>query len=213
MMNSREFARVLATIGFAAFFQFGLSAPVWADAQVPGLAAKIVYCSTCHGKNGEGFNGYYYLPRLAGQTPEYIVNQLKSYADHDRDNPVGKKFMWPIAEGLSPEMQTALAAHYSQFKAPPAGGGETGQELIGKTVFEKGVPASQVLACNMCHGQNAEGLGPTPRLAGQGYLYIKRIFEDWQEGYRAHAAPMPDYAKALTEVEIEGLAQYLSTLP
>ena len=29
------------------------------------LAAKIHYCTTCHGISGQGFRGYYPIPRLA----------------------------------------------------------------------------------------------------------------------------------------------------
>ena len=109
-------------------------------------------------------------------------------------------------------MKTALANYFSKLNAPPSGGGKSDYEAVGKTIFEQGVPSAQILACTACHGQNAEGNGPMPRLAGQDYEYLKTAFKDWRNGYRANAVPMPDYAKALTDVQIEGLAEYLSKM-
>jgi len=37
-----------------------------------GLEAKLEYCKTCHGLSGQGYLGYFPMPRLAGQQPEYI---------------------------------------------------------------------------------------------------------------------------------------------
>ena len=39
------------------------------------IEAKFDYCRTCHGVSGQGFRGYYPMPRLAGQQPEYQENQ------------------------------------------------------------------------------------------------------------------------------------------
>ena len=43
-----------------------------------GLVAKLEYCKTCHGLSGQGYLGYFPMPRLAGQQPEYIEAQLRA---------------------------------------------------------------------------------------------------------------------------------------
>ena len=48
------------------------------------LQAKINYCKTCHGINGQGFRGAYPMPRLAGQQTEYLENQLQAFIDRRR---------------------------------------------------------------------------------------------------------------------------------
>src|SRR6266581_2071899 len=68
------------------------------------LTAKTDYCKTCHGIEGQGFRGSFPMPRLAGQQPEYIENQLKAFIEHRRSNPV----MFNVAHALSPAMLTAL---------------------------------------------------------------------------------------------------------
>ena len=50
------------------------------------LQAKVAYCETCHGASGRGFRGYYPIPRLAGQQPEYFENQLRAFTERRRTN-------------------------------------------------------------------------------------------------------------------------------
>jgi len=56
------------------------SEPAHARRGVPvstgGIAGKVEYCTDCHGPSGQGYHGYLTMPRLAGQTPEYIDKQL-----------------------------------------------------------------------------------------------------------------------------------------
>src|SRR3974377_1718308 len=40
-----------------------------------GVAGKINYCTDCHGSSGRGYVGFFTMPRLAGQSPEYLVKQ------------------------------------------------------------------------------------------------------------------------------------------
>src|SRR5450631_1308726 len=75
------------------------------------LQAKIAYCKTCHGLSGQGFRGSFPMPRLAGQQPEYLVNQLQAFIERRRTNPV----MFNVAHVLNPPMLTALAAHFKNL--------------------------------------------------------------------------------------------------
>src|SRR5438105_2289193 len=43
------------------------------------LQGKIEYCKDCHGLSGQGYHGFLTMPRLAGQNPEYIENQLRAF--------------------------------------------------------------------------------------------------------------------------------------
>jgi len=83
-----------------------------------GLEAKVVYCKTCHGLSAEGYRGYVTMPRLAGQQPEYIVNQLRAFIERRRLNPV----MANVAHGIQPGMFGALAARFNSLNPSPFGG-------------------------------------------------------------------------------------------
>src|SRR6202140_5918135 len=79
-----------------------------ADFSQPELKAKTDYCKTCHGLSGQGFRGSYPMPRLAGQQPEDLENQLQAFIDRRRTNPV----MFNVAHVLSPSLLTALGSHF-----------------------------------------------------------------------------------------------------
>ena len=70
--------------------------------QFSGLAA----CSTCHGPKGLGTPQ---LPRLAGQHPRYIEDQLKQFNKRERTN--DNAVMHTIASKLS-ELETHAVAEY-----------------------------------------------------------------------------------------------------
>src|SRR6202521_2903625 len=75
------------------------------------LQAKIAYCENCHGVSGQGFHGYYPIPRLAGQQPEYLKNQLQAFIEHRRTNNI----MFNVAHVLSPTMLDALATSFQHL--------------------------------------------------------------------------------------------------
>ena len=123
------------------------------------LDAKLAYCKTCHGANGQGYHGAYPIPRLAGQQPEYFENQLHAFIDRRREN----KFMYSVAHVLSPAMLPALAAHFKDLNPAPLGGAP--KELIptGKKIYEEGFPNADIPPCANCHGPGHHG-ADRPRL-------------------------------------------------
>src|SRR5271165_3570111 len=76
-----------------------------------GLQAKIEYCTDCHGSSGQGYRGYFTMPRLAGQQPQYIENQLRAFIERRRTNPI----MQNVAHVLSPSMIAGLATHFREL--------------------------------------------------------------------------------------------------
>src|SRR5277367_4099808 len=111
--------------------------------------AKLLYCKTCHGLSGQGYHGYYPMPRLAGQQPQYLENQLRAFIEHRRRNAI----MANVAHALSPSMLSALAHHFRDLNPPPlGGGGSRGEIATGKRIYEEGLPESNVPACSACHG-------------------------------------------------------------
>jgi cytochrome c553 len=178
------------------------------------LQAKIDYCKTCHGLSGQGFRGAFPMPRLAGQQPEYIENQLKAFTEHRRDN----KLMFAVAHVLSPAMIKALAAHFQGLNPMPLGGAPKELVALGKTIYEEGVPGANVPPCASCHGPKAEGKEVFPRLAGQLHDYIFRKLVNWsKERGQDPANPdvsaiMEPIAHSLTEPQIKAVAAYLSYL-
>ena len=98
------------------------------------LQAKIAYCQTCHGLSGQGFRGAYPMPRLAGQQPKYIENQLRAFIERRRTNPV----MFNVAHALNPSMIADLAAHFKDLNPKPLGGAPKDLVARGKNNLRTG---------------------------------------------------------------------------
>ena len=176
--------------------------------------AKVDYCKTCHGLSGQGFRGAYPMPRLAGQQPEYLENQLRAFIERRRTNPV----MFNVAHVLSPSMVTALATYFKDLDPKPLGGGPRELMATGKRIYEEGIPGTDVPPCASCHGPQAKGDGAFPRLAGQLHDYILRKLVNWSKE-RGQDLAKPDtsaimepIAHGLTEPQIAAVAAYLSYL-
>ena len=167
-------------------------------------------CTWCH---GGGAQGYLPAPRLAGQRAEYIWHQLMEFNRHTRDNPFSKLYMWPAAANLGPQTAHDLATYFSTLPAKAANDGEAALVAQGRTIYQQGVPDSNIVACVVCHGPAAEGVREIPRLGGLEYAYLKRRLEQWGQGYNVAAGPpMPHIAGNLSPGDVEAIASYLSFL-
>ena len=165
-------------------------------------------CTWCHGTSAQGFAT---APRLAGQTTQYIENQLAEFHTHARDNPLSKQYMWGAAANLDAQTTRDLATYFSRLSPRAANDGNRESVILGRTIYQEGMPDSNIVSCVVCHGPNAEGVSQIPRLGGLAYTYLKRRLEQWGEGYHVSAGPpMPDIAGKLSPHQIEALASYLS---
>lgn len=170
--------------------------------------AAVQNCTWCHGTAGQGFAT---APRLAGQRPRYVENQLRSFANHTRDNPFSQQYMWGAAAALRPDAARELAAYFATLPPKPANDGDRDLAATGRALYLDGLPEANVASCLACHGPNAEGIREIPRLGGLSYDYLKRRLAQWGQGYHsAPASPMPRVAVSLSPDQIEALASYLS---
>jgi cytochrome c553 len=178
------------------------------------IQAKLEYCTTCHGQSGEGYHGYFTMPRLAGQQPRYIENQLQAFIERRRTNQV----MFNVAHSLNPSMVSALANHFHNLHPAPMADGPQRLVASGKTIFEEGVPGSNIAACFACHGLEGRGQDEIPRLAGQLYPYLVKQLTNWgrERGQGAGrgdtSAIMAPTAHNLTPSQIAAVSAYVSHL-
>ena len=153
------------------------------------------------------------MPRLAGQQPQYLENQLRAFIERRRTNPV----MQNVAHVLSPSMVSALATHLKNLDPRPIGGAPRGSVAVGKRIYEEGLPESNVPACSACHGSDGKGQNEVPRLAGQLYEYTVGQLTGWtkvrgQGSAVDTSAIMAPTAHNLTRSQVEAVAAYVSYL-
>jgi cytochrome c553 len=176
--------------------------------------AKAAYCETCHGLSARGFIGTNAMPRLAGQQPAYIKNQLQAFIDRRRLNPV----MGNVAHVLSPAMVDALSTHFLNLDPPPYGGAPKNLVAEGEKIFHQGIPGADIPSCETCHGEDGHGKEDFPRLAGQLYGYLVNKLANWpkERGQdpkkQDNSAIMAPYAEKLTKEQIAAVAAYVSYL-
>ena len=178
------------------------------------ISSQVGYCETCHGLSARGFIGTNPMPKLAGQKPDYIKNQLQAFIDRRRLNPV----MGNVAHVLSPAMVDALATHFKDLDPPPYGGAPRDLMSEGEKIYHEGVPSAEVPACESCHGQDAHGIDQFPRLAGQLDGYVIAKLANWSKE-RGQDPKNPDnseimgpIAEKLTKEQIAAVAAYVSDL-
>jgi cytochrome c553 len=176
-------------------------------------SAGVSPCTSCHGQQGEG-NAAAGFPRIAGHPRAYIEQQLNAFADGSRVNPV----MQPIAKNLNAEQRHVVAAYYSTLEPPAtdAPKASAAARETAMTLSSRGDDKRQIQACANCHGPDGRGEAPRyPPLAGQHANYLVNALNEWRGGSRNTdpSGQMPSIAKALSDSDIQALAQYFASLP
>ena len=173
-----------------------------------GESAAVRNCTWCH---GAGAQGYTVAPRLAGQRPQYIMSQIRSFREHARNNPFSKQYMWNAVAALDPLRRAIWQIILQRSRQnPPMTATAVSRRGEERSIW-KGIPEANIVSCYACHGPNAEGVRDIPRLGGLSYSYLKGRLEQWGQGYHSTpGSPMPMVATHLGPEEIEALTSYLS---
>lgn len=182
-------------------------------ALLPGVSpADTPPCEACHGANGEGMAAAH-VPRLAGQSADYLRKQLDDYAQGTRDNPIMRNF----ARALSARQRAEFAARYASMSAPwVAKMAPTAASLArGHQLAHQGDESKRVQACNGCHGPDGIGIAHgAPYLAGQSAEYLASALTAFREGTRKNDAgeSMRTVARRLDDVDIAAVSGYFGDL-
>jgi len=189
------------------FFIFGIiSLSVLAEDPAAKIDRKE--CALCHGPGGNTTSEQF--PMLAGQSATYFTNQMKAFREKSRANQNATRFMWGISSRLTDEEIDKLAAYYeSQMPAHSGKISDKTKYDQGMALFTGGDQARGIPACSACHGENAQGNASIPRLAGQHEEYLKKQLKVFYGSERPAAVAMHEIVKALSDHDIEALAQYL----
>ena len=185
------------------------NAAAMTDAQKAALQKTIETCSACHGLNGRSVAPTF--PNLAAQTAPYIELQLHAFKDQTRADPDAQAYMWGMASQLDDASISALAAYFSKQSAAAGKGGNATLIAQGKQIFVEGVPGRQIPACASCHGAQAQGNGPFPRLAGQHSPYLLKQLLVIQSVLRT-APVMHGVIKDLTRDQMQAVVAYLESI-
>ena len=165
------------------------------------MAADPQLCAACHGPEGNSIIPA--NPSLAAQPEQSISIQLFQFREGNRKDPQ----MTPMAANLSNKEMDELAAFFSKQKAAaPLHKTASGNAAAGPKL-------AQQFNCVQCHTASLAGQQHIPRIAGQQYDYLRTQLRGFKAGTRADIdGNMTSAAQALSEKEVEVLADYISGL-
>ncbi len=195
------------TIALAAGAALALAAATASAQQGTQLASGV--CSACHGPSGHSISPVF--PNLAGQQSAYIVLQLDAFRGKLRGDPNAQAYMWGMASQLSDATIKSLADYYASQKPVPGVAGDPALMAEGRTIFTGGIAQEKVPACASCHGEDAQGNGPFPRLGGQHVEYLIAQLEGFKSGVRANAPIMTNVVNTMSEEQLRAAATYAAS--
>jgi cytochrome c553 len=201
----RSAALILA---LAPLLSVAAAKPAPSKAAPPSPAAP---CAACHGAQGEGMSAAQ-VPRIAGQSAEYLKKQLDDYANGTRDNAIMANF----AKALSDTQRQELSDHFASLSGPylPEAAAPSAKQLSrGHQLAYQGDEQRQVQACNSCHGPDGSGvLHSAPYVAGQSASYISSVLKSFQSGSRKNDAGelMRSVARRLNDDDIAAVSAYFA---
>ncbi|WP_235839994.1 c-type cytochrome [Derxia lacustris] len=191
-------------------------APFRGNAAAGRSLAESERCIECHGLEGQAsaqadaIEGKF--PRLAGQSPDYLLKQLRDLRSGARKN----DFMQVMARSIDDATAADIVAYFSSL--PPMRGEAGNASPAGRELYARGDAARGIPACASCHGANGEGQrladGIAPRLGGQTWRYLERQLLDWRDGHRGNSVGgvMTAAVRGLSDAEITAIATHLSGL-
>ena len=194
----------------------GLS-PASAAPPADTMAARVVACTACHGREGRAApDGYH--PRIAGKPSLYLYHQLVNFRE-------GRRRYGPmvyLVDHLSDAYLHEIADHFAALDLPypppaaqqPPPGADTLRR--GRQLALQGDPARKLPACASCHGAALTGVQPaTPGLLGLPRDYLNAQLGAWHAGQRRAHAPdcMAEVARRMDLADVNAVVAWLATQP
>jgi len=218
--RSKHLSGAVALIGMLAFALFVL--PGWALAQDVGpsalpdtIGSRVLACTACHGKEGQGANDDYF-PRIAGKPANYLYNQLVAFRVGRRKYPPMNYLLAYLPDSYLQEMAAYFAKQQPPFPTLPKPEVSAAVLAHGEALVLKGDPTRDVPACISCHGKAMTGMLPNvPGLLGLHSRYISAQIGAARYGTRTSENPdcMQEIASRLNDDDVTAVAAWLSSRP
>ncbi len=179
-----------------------------ADAQAnPQLATDLtlkgrrvsMVCANCHGEGGNSVKPD--IPNLAGQNPNYLLDQMRLFADGRRRF----DFMEGMIKAMSADEKVGVVLFYATQTVLTAPAKDAALAAKGKAYFDK--------ICFRCHGNDGHGNQTFARIAGQQTAYLTTTLKRYRSGQGARTNPlMTDNTRHMTDADIEAVVAYVAAL-
>lgn len=170
---------------------------------------KSALCVACHTVDGNSTSPAW--PKLAGQHPKYIYQQLKDYQSKRRVNAQ----MNAIVTGLTDDDMRHLAVYYAS-QTIKSGFANPQQIALGERIYRAGDHQAGTPACMACHNPAGEGnpLVPYPMLAGQHAEYLYTQLKAYKAETRNNDlnGVMRSITSTMNNAQMKAVSEYLQGL-
>lgn len=167
---------------------------------------RSMLCSHCHGEDGNSKRPD--IPNLAGQNPDYLLEQIDMFADGRRKNFV----MNTLTKDFTAEDRINLSVYYSEQKVKPQDF-DPGKASHGERIYQT--------VCVMCHGTDGHGNQGFARIAGQQIEFVQLTLKRFRTNatnpdptrkVKRSNQRMEQVTANLTDADITGLAHFIASL-
>lgn len=171
------------------------------EKQLLGTGRRVAaVCANCHGDKGQSSSAE--TPVLAGQNPDYLVDQVRKYIDGRRRN----MFMEGMLKALDRDETAGMVLFYAAQSTDP-------QPQQSPALVEKG-RNYYAKVCVACHGVDGRGTASMPRLAGQHPGYVLASLNHFKQRDGVRSSPqMEMVVSQMTEADMRAVAAYVAALP
>lgn len=156
-------------------------------------------CANCHGEGGNSVKPEF--PNLAGQNPNYLLEQMRQFADGRRRY----EFMEGMIKAMTSDEKVGVVLFYASQAVNAAAPTNPALTAKGKEHFDK--------VCFRCHGQDGHGNDTYARIAGQQSAYLTLTLKHYRGGQGPRNNPlMTDNTRHMTDADIDAVVAYVSSL-
>jgi cytochrome c553 len=157
------------------------------------------FCAHCHGEGGNSVKSD--VPNLAGQNPEYLIEQLRQFAEGRRRN----EFMEGLIKAMSGDEKVGIVMFYAAEKVTHKPATNAALVARGRDYYNK--------VCFQCHGQDGHGNQHFARIAGQQPVYLRNTLQHYREGTSSRVNPiMSGITRPMSEADLDAVVAYVSSM-
>jgi cbb3-type cytochrome c oxidase subunit III len=177
---------------------------VGADPRLSASAIKTgrqvaSFCAHCHGEGGNSVHPA--VPNLAGQNPEYLIEQLRQFAEGRRRN----EFMEGMIKALSADEKVGIVMFYAGEKVAHRPAADAALAVRGRDYYNQ--------VCFQCHGRDGRGNAQFARIAGQQTEYLSTTLRRYRDGTGARRNPlMTSFTRAMSDADMAAVVAYVSSM-